>query len=182
MVEGAGEVPGASLAGRLLLAAPVVADPVFARSVVLLLAHDIDGALGVILNRPSGAAVDESVPSWSERAVEPRVLFAGGPVEQRAVFALEASDDPFAPTALAGVGLASPDDTIGPPLRVFAGYAGWGPGQLEDELAEDAWVVSGAESGDVFTSSPSRLWSDVLRRLGGGYRLLASYPPDPSFN
>lgn len=177
-----GEPPGGSLAGRLLVATPVIADPVFARSVVLLLAHDVDGALGVILNRPSRAAVEESVPSWSERAVEPPVLFAGGPVEQRAVFALEASEDPLAPIALAGVGLASPEDVVGPPLRVFAGYAGWGPGQLEDELAEDAWVVSGAESGDVFTASPSRLWSDVLRRLGGNYRLLASYPPDPSFN
>lgn len=173
---------GESLAGKLLVASPLIVDPNFARSVVLLLAHDGEGAMGLVLNRPSEAAAGEHVPQWAARVTVPPVLFVGGPVERRAVIGLETSDEPVEPTSLPGVGLASLAESGGPPLRVFAGYAGWGPGQLEGELDEGAWVVSEARADDVVTGTPERLWATALRRLGGPYRLLAVYPPDPALN
>lgn len=175
---------GDDLSGRLVVASPLMTDPNFARTVVLILAHAGNGAMGVVLNRPSEAPVSEHLPLWASRATGPPVVFVGGPVEPRAVIALEETDDPEEPTSVAGVGVAtlSPDEPSDTPLRVFSGYAGWGAGQLDAELAEKAWVVADAVSADVFTPDPGRLWASALRRLGGRYRLLATYPPDVALN
>ncbi len=182
------------LTGRLLVASPRLQDPNFERTVVLLLDHGEDGALGVVLNRPTGAEVEEILEPWAAQAAAapPALVFSGGPVSPDAVIGLAR---PVAPDPPAGwrrvVGTVGAVDLAVPPeqqptrlagARLFAGYAGWAPGQLESELEERAWFVVAAHPGDVFWSSPGDLWHDVLRRQRGGLRLLAAYPPHPSVN
>lgn len=180
------------LTGRLLVAAPALDDPNFERSVVLVLDHDEDGALGVVLNRASSVLLADTLASWTALAAVPSVVFGGGPVEPTAVVALGATHHPATEDAgpgvldrvrlvdldqdpaLAGVELSR--------VRVFAGYAGWGPEQLEDELLQGAWYPLEAETADVFTDDPAGLWHAVLRRQPDGLRLLATYPADPTLN
>ena len=172
-----------SLAGRLLVASTVLGDPNFDRTVVFMLQHDEEGALGLVLNRPSASKVLEHLSWLAGSVIEPGVVFVGGPVEPEVAIALESTDTPDRPTALPGVGLADVNQVeAGAPLRVFSGYSGWGEGQLEEELATDAWIVVGAEPGDVFTQDPEGLWATVLRRQGGHLTLLSTYPPHPSLN
>ncbi|MEX1178454.1 MAG: YqgE/AlgH family protein [Nitriliruptor sp.] len=178
--------------GRLLVASPQLDEPTFRRTVVFVLDHDEAGALGVVLNRASIVPVAEAVPGWDDLACEPALIFDGGPVEPEVVVALGGS--------VARVG--APDggmldehvrlvDLSADPIleqleletvRIFAGYAGWAPGQLESELAQEAWIVVDAEPGDVFTGDPSGLWHAVLGRQPGQLRLLATFPDDPSQN
>lgn len=186
--------PGATR-GRLLVAAPQLVDPNFDRGVVLMVEHTESGALGVVLNRPGGVPVREILDRWDPLASEPAVMHVGGPVEREAVLALGAHTDPGA-AAAAGVTMV-----VGPigvvdlsrepeeiraeltGLRLFSGYAGWGPGQLEDELEAGGWMVVDAEPADVLTESPSDLWSTVLRRQADpALRRLVLYPPDLSAN
>ncbi|MGW8380039.1 YqgE/AlgH family protein [Streptomyces sp. ODS28] len=259
-----------SLAGRLLVATPVLADPNFDRAVVLLLDHDEEGSLGVILNRPTPVGVGDILENWASLAGEPGVVFQGGPVSLDAALGVAvvptvdggdggrdgagadgavsaatrehaAADDPPEGTAPEdGVREdGAPDDGVrgedgapdgdaldpdaldddaprgeesagdgplgwrrvhgaiglvdleAPPellaaelgsLRIFAGYAGWGPGQLESELSEGAWYVVDAEPGDVSSTSPEGLWRSVLRRQRSELALVATYPDDPSLN
>jgi putative transcriptional regulator len=179
----------ARLSGQLLVASPVLVDPSFRRSVVLVIAHDDEGAVGLVLNHPSAAEVAEAVPPL-EPLVDPGDLVAvGGPVQPEAVCVLAEWDDP----AVAGtivfedVGLMAGDATLEHVLpatrrrRVFAGYARWGAGQLESELEEPSWIVADARVEDVFGEARD-LWAEVLRRKGGPYTLLATMPEDPSLN
>jgi putative transcriptional regulator len=183
------------LTGRLLVASPRLGDPNFERSVVLLLDHGPDGALGVVLNRPTGLPVDEILDVWRDQALAapPGVVFRGGPVSPDAVIGLARTevvdvDDSLWRLVLDGVGtvdLAVPPDEQPVPVagvRMFAGYSGWSPDQLEDELAEGAWIVLDAVVADVFTAEADALWHDVLQRQGGKLALLAAYPPHPSVN
>jgi putative transcriptional regulator len=172
------------LPGRLLVAAPLLSDPNFTRTVVLVLQHDEEGALGVVLNRPSEDDLGLHLPSWGPSACEPPFVFVGGPVEPSVAIGLEQAEAPPEPTALPGVGMLDfdRDPAAAGPVRVFSGYAGWGPGQLEDELAEGAWLVVAAEPDDPFTDDPDGLWAAVLRRQPGVLALLATFPPDPSLN
>jgi putative transcriptional regulator len=184
---------GISLAGRLLVAAPDLDDPNFARTVVLLLDHDEDGALGVVLNRPSSVAVGAAVPGWAPAVSEPAVVHVGGPVTPDAVVCLgrlRADDaDAVGWTPLTG-SLGAVDLETEPALllgaldgmRLFAGYAGWSPGQLENELRRGGWLVFAAEPDDAFTPNPRTLWSQVLRRQGGEIALLHTMPIDPTCN
>jgi putative transcriptional regulator len=186
------------MAGRLLVATPQLADPNFRRSVVLVVEHEAEeGTLGVVLNRPTEVPVDRVLPPWSELVTGPSVVFQGGPVALDSALALAhvpGTDEPLGWRALSGspavarVGLV---DLDAPPellatevtrLRVFAGYAGWGVGQLRSEIADGAWYVLSAESGDVFMDAPERLWHDVLRRQGGDLAFVANFPEDPSLN
>jgi putative transcriptional regulator len=181
-----------SLRGKLLLATPGLVDPNFFRSVVLLLEHNEGGALGVVLNRPTDTAVQEALPTWADLAAEPAVVFTGGPVQPDSAIGLglaSLGDEPdgFAPL-LGGVGsvdLAREPDDIRPAperLRVFAGYSGWGEGQLEGEIVQASWFVVDAEPGDAWTRDPSGLWRAVLRRQRGRVKLFADCPTDPTTN
>jgi putative transcriptional regulator len=179
-----------SLRGRLLVASPALVDPNFRRTVVLVAEHGDEGAMGLVLNRPSEAVAEEAVPALAALAEPDGVVFAGGPVEPQAVTVLAAFDDPGEAAAVifADIGFvrADADPSLLPGLtrraRLFAGYAGWGAGQLEAELAEEAWIVAEPAVEDVFSASPGELWSTVLRRLGGRFALVATMPPDPSLN
>lgn len=176
--------------GRLLVALPVLDDPNFARTVVFVLEHDDEGALGLVLNRPTTTPIGEVLEGWDDLAAAPARLYGGGPVEPQAVVGLAVAR----PTASAGIGIVGQIRTVDPTgdpamlaeeverARIFAGYAGWSPGQLEDEVAEGAWLVVDAEPDDVVTDRPEELWQDVVARQGGSLRLLATFPDDPRLN
>lgn len=180
-----------SLRGQLLVAAPPLVDPNFDRTVVLVLEHGDDGGLGIVLNRPSTTTVHDVFPEWRELVSPPAVAFIGGPVATDAVIALarrRRSDvDGFVEIVddLGTVNLAHDPDDLGAALkslRVFAGYAGWAPGQLESELAQGAWFVVSLKPEDVFATTPERMWRDILRRQRGRVALFANYPEDASAN
>lgn len=161
-----------SLAGRLLVATPLIGDGIFDRSVVALLAHSDEGAFGVVLNRPTATPAVELLDGWGPRAAAPAVVFDGGPVGPDRVIGM-AGDGP--------VDLhADPADANGGPdeLRLFVGSAGWSPGQLESELGERAWWVLDRLPGDTLTRHPQSLWEDVLRRQRGVLAWHANYPDD----
>lgn len=177
------------ISGKLLVASPGLDDPNFRRTVVLVIEHDAEGAFGVVLNRPASAApVRELVPSFATIAAEPRVVFMGGPVEPRTALALGRFPEnamPDAPSILPGVRLVALDGS--PPastdvVRVFSGYAGWGAGQLDEELHQSAWFVVDPRPSDVFTASPHSLWREVLRRQQGALAMFALYPDTPGLN
>lgn len=173
-----------SVAGTLLVASPVLIDPNFFRTVVLVLQHDEEGAVGVILNRPSASQVSDHLAEWAVVACEPPVVFVGGPVEPAVAICLASSGAQGEIPVIEGVWVVDVGEGPGDisTARIFSGYAGWAAGQLEAELAEGSWIVVDAEPADAFVTNPDALWSDVLRRQRGSLRLLASYPPDPSLN
>ncbi len=178
-----------SLRGQLLIAGSGLLEPNFRRTVVLIGEHNEDGALGVVLNRPTDLAVDEAVPPLAGVAGGGATVFIGGPVRPTEVVLLaEFEETGHADLPVLGsigflVGEVEADVvTAIRRARVFAGYAGWGPGQLEQELEESAWILEPAMPADVFAEEPGNLWSAVLRRKGGEYRLLATMPLDPSLN
>jgi putative transcriptional regulator len=180
-----------SLRGKLLLASPTMTDPNFARSVVLIAEHTDDGAMGLVLNRPAETTVGEAVPDLAWLASGDAPVFVGGPVAETAVIVLAEFDRPEVAGALVegdlgfiGTDADDPAELDGAVrrARVFAGHAGWGPGQLEDELAEDAWIVEPPRRDEVFTDDPEGLWVSVLKRKGRRFALLATMPLDPSLN
>ena len=175
--------------GQLLVAAPAMVDPNFARTVVVLCDIDDDGAIGLVLNRPSQSPVSEYLPQWT--AATPPVVFVGGPVQPEiAVGFIEHSGQaPIGFTSVSGsVGLfdlATPPELVEGAvslLRVFSGYSGWARGQLESEIEAGDWIIIEAASSDHFSAELDTLWSEVLRRQGGELALLAEYPTDPSLN
>jgi putative transcriptional regulator len=174
---------GESLRGQLLIAAPSLFD-YFRRSVILVLEHSDDGAMGVVLNRRSETPVAEAVPALAALPGAEEAVYVGGPVAPGSVLALGEFEDPSeAGTRLTGsLGTLDPDrPSISlQRLRVYAGYAGWAPGQLDEELEQGAWIVEPADEDDPFTDGD--IWSEALRRKGGGYSLLATMPGDPSAN
>jgi putative transcriptional regulator len=176
-----------SLRGSLLIAAPQLLDPNFRRTVVLVADHGEEGAMGVILNRPSGMTVSDAAPDLEPLIGPDAPIFAGGPVQPTSGVVLaevvEADEPVFADVVLIpGLGeLADVVDGAGS-IRVFAGYAGWGPGQLDDELGREDWIVEPAQASDIFSEEPEALWGSVLERKGGQYALLARMPDDPSLN
>lgn len=179
--------------GRLLVATPVLTDPNFSRTVILLIAHAEDGAVGVVLNRASDVPLWGVLPEWTALANEPQAVFTGGPVSPEAAICLarlRPAAQPAGWSAIDGSRLGTADlsgspELIGPHierLRVFAGYAGWGAGQLEAEIEQGAWFVLEALPEDPFLEEPEVLWPMVLRRQGGMIAAVAHYPPDPSLN
>lgn len=178
-----------SLRGQLLIAGPGLLDPNFWRTVVLVGEHSEEGALGVVLNRMSETPVDEAAPELAGLASDMGNVHVGGPVQPSAVVVLADYARPQGDEALVvgSVGFLPAEvdpDTLGElrRARVFVGYAGWGPGQLDGELDDGSWIVEEASPDDVFTSEPDELWSAVLRRKGGPFGMLATMPPDPSRN
>jgi putative transcriptional regulator len=182
-------MPVQSLKGQLLIAGPSLIDPNFRRTVVLVGEHSEEGALGLVLNRATEATVDEAVPELTAVVDSLSLVHAGGPVQPSAIVVLAEFVEPEQAGALVldAVGFLPAEtdpDELGELLRarVFAGYAGWGPGQLDDELEEGSWIVEPALPEDVFTDEPGELWGEVLRRKGGAYGVLALMPYDPSLN
>jgi putative transcriptional regulator len=178
-----------SLGGHLLIAGSGLWDPNFRRAVVLVGHHDDEGALGVVLNSVLDVTVGEAAPVLSRIAGAEEPVFRGGPVQGSSVVVLADFEEPSKAGVIAfgSIGFLpdeSDDEVISSVrrARVFAGYAGWGAGQLEEELAEDSWVVEPARAEDVFHPQPARLWNDVLLRKGRNYDLLRLMPHDPSLN
>jgi putative transcriptional regulator len=164
-------------------------DPNFWRTVVLVGEHSDEGALGVVLNRASETTVEEAVPEFALLAEEMGAVHLGGPVQPSAIVVLADFVEPEEAQSLVLDSIGFLPSEVDPAVlgelrraRVFAGYAGWGPGQLEEELDEASWIVEPALAEDVFTEDPEGLWSSVLRRKGGPFSLLASMPPDPNRN
>lgn len=178
--------------GRLLVSTPAIEDGVFHRSVILMLQHDRDGAQGVVLNKPIGADVDAVLPGWGAQVSAPATLFQGGPVQLDSALCLVDLRDAAVPAGVqrlfGGVGIADLDEDpsrLGAgvsSVRIFAGYAGWSPGQLEDELRTGSWFLVDAFPDDAFTSAPGGLWQDVLRRQPGELSWVALLPEDPTVN
>jgi putative transcriptional regulator len=181
--------------GRLLVAAPGLTEESFHRAVILVVEHTDDGALGVALNRPGGVPIGEILEGWEPVATSPAVMYVGGPVERDAILALGAHRDPEGATeagttiVIGTIGVVDlsrdPDDVAAEltGLRLFSGYAGWSPGQLDAELDAGGWLVVDAEPGDVLTDRSASLWRTVLGRQGDpALRRLALYPADVSAN
>jgi putative transcriptional regulator len=177
------------LRGQLLVADPSLIDPNFWRAVLLVGEHNDEGALGVVLNRPAPVSVGEVAPALTELVDPGDPMFLGGPVQPESAVVLADVEHPdFAGLVVFGsIGFLMGEvdgqrrDGIRR-ARVFAGYAGWGRGQLEAELEIGSWIVEPALEEDVFTGQPAKLWSDVLLRKGGRYAILSTMPPDPSLN
>ena len=186
------------LTGYLLVATPRLVDPNFERTVSLVLDHGDHGALGVVIDSPGGVDVGEILPAWRSLAAAPAEIFRGGPVASNALVALGRLTAPVDPgggdeplgwrLVVGGDGPVGTFDLSVPPVptidavRVFAGYAGWDAGQLEDEIATGSWYVVPAEPGDALDGDPGSMWARVLRRQGGTWAVVASYPADPSVN
>jgi putative transcriptional regulator len=179
-----------SLRGRLLIASPALVDPNFARTVVLITEHTADGAMGVVLNRPSEIEVGDVAPELATVVVEGEPVFVGGPVQPQGLVVLaEFSDSRAAAWIIAeDVGFVAAATEYGDLAdvvrrgRVYAGYSGWDAGQLEGELAEEAWIVEPPLPAELFPDDPATLWQDVLARKGGQFALISRMPDDPSLN
>lgn len=188
-------IASAPTKGRLLLATPPLEDPNFDRTVIYVLEHHDEGALGLVINRPSPEELGDALSAWTTMQSDPSTVFVGGPVEPDALIAIArvrepvaaADPDHLAPLSgdLASADLAADPDDVIPSisaLRVFRGYAGWGPGQLEGEIDAGAWLVLDPEPTDLFTGEPDDLWRTVLRRQPGRLAWLASAPDDLNAN
>lgn len=178
--------------GSLLISSATLRDPSFARSLVLVVDSDEDGSLGVILNRPSATPVGDVLSAWGDVTTAPQVLFSGGPVEGNAALALARLTGVRRPGAWQAltptVGVVDldrpPEEYLGlvSALRVYAGYAGWGAGQLDREIDEGSWHLAPAEDRDLFSTTPDTLWRQVLRRQPGPVAMLATMPEDAALN
>jgi putative transcriptional regulator len=177
-----------SLRGKLLVAGGALFDPNFRRAVVLVADHDEEGAAGVVLNRRTDVTVAQAAPPLASLTGDGDLLFIGGPVQPEAAVVVADFERPdLAERLVVGsIGIVSGDGSTWAEgirrARVFAGYAGWGPSQLEAEMEEESWLVEPATPEDVFTVDPDHLWGSILRRKGGEFAMLALMPDDPSTN
>jgi putative transcriptional regulator len=178
------------LQGKLLVASPALHDPNFRKTVVLVAHHDQDGAMGLVLSRPSDVSAAAAAPALDGLPGSGDPVFVGGPVQPEAVVLLAEFSDPSSAAWIvaADVGLAAAGvdlDDLGPVVRrgrAYAGYSGWDSGQLEAELEIDSWIVEPPLPAELFPDDPEALWRDVLARKGGQYAIVARMPADPSMN
>lgn len=178
-----------SLKGQLLISSGGLFDPSFRHTVVLVAEHNADGAVGVVLNRPMNVTLAETIPALAVLAPPGDMLFQGGPVRPTTPAVVGELTDPTLIDVLVFGSVGFLVEEISPDLqsqiqraRVFVGYSGWGPGQLEAELDQDSWIIEPAREDDVFTDAPELLWSRVLRRKGPEYHRLSRMPFDPTMN
>jgi putative transcriptional regulator len=177
-----------SLQGKLLVSSPALVDPNFRKTVVLVAHHDDDGAMGLVLSRPSDVAATDAVPALEGLPGAEGPVFVGGPVQPEAFMVLAEFDDvdEAAAPIVAGLGFmpadAEPDELSIRRLRLFAGYSGWSPGQLESELEELSWIVVDAVPDDAFAEDPDELWRNVVHRKGRRFALMERMPFDPGLN
>ena len=184
--------PSTELKGRLLVATPALGDPNFDHTVVLVLEHGEEGAVGVVLNRPTATELADALPSWHPLAADPPVLFAGGPVAPDAAICLgrawpgeqaEGYEPLFAGLGTVDLTLEADDlSSVLQGLRVFLGYAGWSEGQLEGEIEAGAWFVVDSHPDDALSPEPDELWQKVLRRQRGTVAMFANFPANPAMN
>jgi putative transcriptional regulator len=178
--------PG-NLAGSLLVAHPNMLDPNFRRTVLYISAHDPDdGAIGVIINRPLDKNVSDLVTETPPDNLANVPVFFGGPVGNNQLMLaafewqksgeLKLNQQPIAGDESAGKTNAAPA------IFAFLGYAGWSAGQLEAEMKQKAWIVQKPSRTSLKSEKLSRLWFDIMNRLGPWYRMLAAAPDDPSLN
>jgi putative transcriptional regulator len=171
-----------STKGKILIAAPSLFD-FFRRTVVLVVEHTEQGAFGVVLNRRADADVAELVPDLGPLVERGAPLWVGGPVAPDSIVVIGEYEEAglSAGAVTDRIGVVDPDgDADIMRARVFVGHSGWGPGQLDEELDNDAWIVEELEPEDVF--SEGDLWAEAVARRGGDYALLATMPDDPSLN
>ena len=182
--------------GSLLVALPSLTDPTFAGTVVYVLDHSDTGTIGVVLGRPSAVEIRDVLPGWYDMAVPPGVFHVGGPCETDTALCLAVSAAHGSPVPPEGLRPVAGDvhlvDLDSEPsqvadvltgLRVFAGYAGWSPGQLATEIAEGAWAcVPGGPEDVLSEDSGPELWRSVMGRQRGRLAVLATAPADPSAN
>jgi putative transcriptional regulator len=179
-----------SVRGQLLVAGPALLDPNFWRTVVLIVEHNEEGALGLVLNRPSETNVGDAVPELATLLEPTQLLFIGGPVQPSSVIVLAEFEDPtdaallaFGDVGVLGTGSSPEELSTGIRAgRAFLGHAGWGPGQLDGELERGDWILEAARLEVAFCSVARGLWCEVLSRKGGSYALVARMPADPSMN
>jgi putative transcriptional regulator len=176
-----------------LVAAPSLRDPNFRQSVVLLCEHGPEGALGVVVNRPTAMSISEALPQVPILEGSSHVLYAGGPVQTNQVMLLyrgdhlpENSHHVFDGVCLGGdmnmVERILTATGTTESFRAYLGYSGWGPGQLENELKTGSWITLPADPALLFEKDPARVWGEILLSLGEEYRLYAEMPFDPSYN
>jgi len=172
-----------TLAGSLLVATPALFDPNFYRTVVLLLQHDEDGCVGVVLNRPSDEPVAEHLPEWAGLVPEPGTVYFGGPVDPAVAIGLSLAGDGL-PTGVPGLNLvdltARPGESTNP-VRIYSGYSGWGSDQLEAEIATGSWYVVTASPEDPFDADEGQ-WRRILRRQSNFLSVVSTFPDDPDLN
>jgi putative transcriptional regulator len=177
--------------GALLIAEPAMLDPNFKRAVLLLCDHNADGSFGLVLNKPTELHLPEVL--MEPVGLEHR-LFLGGPVQPDTLHFLHgyAREIESSVPVMDEVGWGGPFEEVaqriqsgsldGDRFRFFAGYAGWGAGQLEEEIEEESWILQVATPAIIFDTPPERLWRHLLLRIGGHYPLLVNYPDDPRSN
>ena len=176
----------ATLAGQFLVATPTITTPPFARTVVLLLEQDDSGAIGLVLNSPTDLVAEEHISGIGEIVSLPSNVFLGGPVSTETAISLGRGTgvEFVRPSALPGIGIVDieqvPDDLED--LRIFAGYSGWDPYQLESEIDEGAWWVLFPDLDEIFTAEVEGMWERTVARGPGTLPLYATYPQDPSNN
>ena len=178
---------GKSYAGSLLVAHPNMLDPNFRRAVLFISAHTPDdGALGVILNRPLEKQVSEVVSEAPLNALDKVPVFFGGPVgRDRLIFASLEWKTGEGLKLNHNVDLDEANKQIGTSpgsIRAFIGYAGWGAGQLEAEMKQNAWVIRKPDRATIKLDRLPKLWFDIMSGLGPWFKLLAAAPDDPSLN
>ena len=178
-----------SFRGKLLLATPELVDPNFFRTVILVLEHSNEGAIGVVLNRQSDLYSVDVLPKWNEIQDSSSLLHLGGPVQEESLLALGLYDEQIEDELDEGIGRMilnlNPeilDMTSMLDARLYSGYAGWSAGQLDAEISTGGWIVADVDNTDPFSHNPADLWSIVLRRQNGFLSKLAQYPDDPRMN
>lgn len=180
------EVPDERIAGQFLVATPIISTPPFARSVVLMLEHDASGAIGLVLNDPTDLLVADHIDGIEDQLSEPRNVFLGGPVSSDTAVTLGKGHgiEFLRPSALPSIGIVDIEDDLTSieALRVFAGYSGWDPQQLEAEIEDGAWWVLFPELEEIFTSDVGGMWERTVERGPGTLPLYSTYPVDPSVN
>jgi putative transcriptional regulator len=179
------------LRGQLLLDSGRLRGSFFQRTVVLICQHDAEGAFGLVLNRATGSKVGEMLVADLPDALKEAPLYLGGPVQPTALsflhtdcFIAEANVLPNLSLGHSLDALTEFGESFSPTrkLKMFAGYAGWSPGQLEDEMKREAWLTHPATLELVFDTDPQQLWRVILNQKGWKYRLLAQMPEDLSQN
>ncbi len=179
------------LKGQLLLDSGQLRGSFFQRTVVLICQHDAEGAFGLILNRATGSSVGETIVADLPDALKTNPLYLGGPVQPSALSFLHT--DSFIPDAnvIPNLSLGHSVDSLielgesfsaTRKVKMFAGYAGWSPGQLEEEMKRKAWLLHPASLELVFETEPGQLWQSILQKKGWRYKLLSQMPEDLSLN